>query len=301
MRVSTNQYSQMMSSSLNNNSLGLNKLMQQMATGKRVLLPSDDPMAATRVMSLGRQQASISQYQSNIDSADLALKSQETYLSNSVDVMQQIRDLMLWAGNDTNGVDEREAIASELEQLQDTLVSLINAKDENGKYIFSGNEVNTKPLEKDEDGNWVYNGDSGVREVVIGDGVTVKLNVNAGDMFFSGDSNLFNQIDALVEELRAPDFSAGDSDIIEQSVKILDDALGKVTGEITNLGVRQNTIMTMSDGHSEVELFNNHLIGQLEDLDYADAMIEFNNYLLALQATQATYMKTANMSLFSMM
>ncbi|MGR5543155.1 flagellar hook-associated protein 3, partial [Vibrio campbellii] len=67
------------------------------------------------------------------------------------------------------------------------------------------------------------------------------------------------------------------------------------------LGVRQNTIMTMSDGHSEVELFNNHLIGQLEDLDYADAMIEFNNYLLALQATQATYMKTANMSLFSMM
>ncbi|MGR5253417.1 flagellar hook-associated protein FlgL [Vibrio astriarenae] len=301
MRVSTNQYSQMMSSSLNNNSLGLNKLMQQMATGKRVLLPSDDPMAATRVMSLGRQQASISQYQSNIDSADLALKSQETYLSNSVDVMQQIRDLMLWAGNDTNGVDEREAIASELEQLQDTLVSLINAKDENGKYIFSGNEVNTKPLEKDADGNWVYNGDSGVREVVIGDGVTVKLNVNAGDMFFSGDSNLFNQIDALVEELRDPDFSAGDSDIIEQSVKMLDDALGKVTGEITNLGVRQNTIMTMSDGHSEVELFNNHLIGQLEDLDYADAMIEFNNYLLALQATQATYMKTANMSLFSMM
>ncbi|MDN2479910.1 flagellar hook-associated protein FlgL [Vibrio agarivorans] len=301
MRVSTNQYSQMMSSSLNNNSLGLNKLMQQMATGKRVLLPSDDPMAATRVMSLGRQQAAISQYQSNIDSADLALKSQETYLSNSVDVMQQIRDLMLWAGNDTNGVDEREAIASELEQLQDTLVSLINAKDENGKYIFSGNEVNTKPLEKDADGNWVYNGDSGVREVVIGDGVTVKLNVNAGDMFFSGDSNLFNQIDDLVAELRDPDFSAGGSDIIEQSVKMLDDALGKVTGEITNLGVRQNTIMTMSDGHSEVELFNNHLIGQLEDLDYADAMIEFNNYLLALQATQATYMKTANMSLFSMM
>ncbi|GAL14322.1 flagellar hook-associated protein FlgL [Vibrio astriarenae] len=301
MRVSTNQYSQMMSSSLNNNSLGLNKLMQQMATGKRVLLPSDDPMAATRVMSLGRQQAAIGQYQSNIDAADLALKSQETYLSNGVDVILQMRDLMLWAGNDTNGSDEREAIASELEQLQDTLVSLINAKDENGKYIFSGNEVNTKPLDRDEEGNWVYNGDEGIREVVIGDGVTVKLNVNAGDMFFSGDVDLFNQLDNLIEELRDPNFSPADSDVLENSINILDQALGNVTGEITNQGVRQNTLTTMSDGHSEVELFNNHLIGQLEDLDYADAMIEFNNYLLALQATQATYMKTANMSLFSMM
>ncbi|MFI3275583.1 flagellar hook-associated protein FlgL [Vibrio sp.] len=301
MRVSTNQYSQMMSSSLNNNSLGLNKLMQQMATGKRVLLPSDDPMAATRSMSLGRQQAAIGQYQSNIDSADLALKSQETYLSNSTDVMLQIRDLMLWAGNDTNGPDEREAIASELEQLQDTLVSLINAKDENGKYIFSGNEVNTKPLDKDEDGNWVYNGDDGVREVVIGDGVTIKLNVNAGDIFFSGETNLFDQLDSLITELRDPDFNLEDSDVIEQSLNTLDEALGLVTGEITNLGVRQNTLTTMSDGHSEVELFNNQLIGQLEDLDYADAMLEFNNYLLALQATQATYMNTANMSLFSMM
>lgn len=301
MRVSTHQYSQMMSSSLNNNSLGLNKLMQQMATGKRLLLPSDDPMAATRVMSLQSQQASLSQYQSNIDSADILLKNQETHLSNGVDVMLQIRDLMLWAGNDSNSVDERAAMASELEQLQDTLVSLINAKDENGKYIFAGNEVNTKPLDKDADGNWVYNGDSGVREVVIGDGVTVKVNVNAGDMFFSDDTNLFSQIDALVEELRDPDFTAGGSDIIDASVKVLDEALGSVTAAVTDLGVRQNTLMTVSDGHSEIELFNNQLIGQLEDLDYADAMIEFNNYLLALQATQATYLKTANMSLFTMM
>ncbi len=301
MRVSTNQYSQMMSSSLNNNSLGLNKLMQQMATGKRILLPSDDPMASTRVKTLQGQQASLNQYQSNIEQADVLLKNQEVYLSNSVDVMLQMRDLMLWAGNDANGPNERAAIADELEQLQESLVSLINAKDENGKYIFSGNEVNEAPLTKDEDGNWIYNGDSGVREVVIGDGVTVKINVNAGDMFFSGDSNLFNQIDDLVEALRDPDFSAGGSNIIEDSVSILDAALGSVTSEVTNLGVRQNTVMTMGDGHSEVELFNNQLIGQLEDLDYADAMIEFNNYLLALQATQATYVKTSNMSLFSMM
>lgn len=301
MRVSTNQYSQMMSSSLNNNSLGLNKLMQQMATGKRILLPSDDPMASTRVKTLQGQQASLSQYQSNIEQADVLLKNQEVYLSNSVDVMLQMRDLMLWAGNDANGPNEREAIADELEQLQESLVSLINAKDENGKYIFSGNEVNEAPLTKDEEGNWIYNGDSGVREVVIGDGVTVKINVNAGDMFFSGDSNLFNQIDDLVDALRDPDFSAGGSSIIEESVSVLDATLGSVTSEVTNLGVRQNTLMTMGDGHSEVELFNNQLIGQLEDLDYADAMIEFNNYLLALQATQATYVKTSNMSLFSMM
>ncbi|MGF1682685.1 flagellar hook-associated protein FlgL [Photobacterium minamisatsumaniensis] len=301
MRVSTNQYSQMMSGSLSQNSLGINKIMQQMATGKRVLIPSDDPMASTRAMSLKREQAALSQYMGNIEQADVALKKQETYLTSATDVLHQIRDLMLWAGNDTNGPEERAALADELDHLQDTLVSLVNAKDENGKYIFAGNEINSEPLVKNEDGDWVYQGDTGVREVVVGDGVTIKLNVNAQDMFFSGDTDIFNQLDELVAELRDPDFTAGGSDIIDRSVDVLDSTLQSVSGTVTSLGSRQNALATMQDGHSEIELFNNDLIGQLEDLDYADAMVQYNNYLLALQATQSTYMKTASLSLFSIM
>ncbi|WP_413112639.1 flagellar hook-associated protein FlgL [Thaumasiovibrio sp. DFM-14] len=301
MRVSTNQYSLMMSGSLNQNSLGINKLMQQMATGKRLLLPSDDPMASTRVLSLQREQAAISQYQGNIEQADILLKKQETYMSNTVDVLHQVRDLILWAGNDTNGPDELAAMASELEQLQDTIVSLINAKDENGKYMFAGNEVNTKPLERDADGNWVYNGDDGVREVVVGDGVTIKLNINAGDLLFGDDGNLLDQMDELIAALQDPDFDHATNDVIERSLGMLDRTLGSVSSAITDLGSRQNSLTTMENGHSEVSLFNDALIGELEDLDYADAMVQFNNYMLALQATQATYIKTANMSLFNMM
>ncbi|KHT62899.1 hypothetical protein RJ45_14755 [Photobacterium gaetbulicola] len=301
MRVSTNQYSQMMSGSLSQNSLGINKIMQQMATGKRLLVPSDDPMASTRAMSLKREQAAIGQYLGNIEQADVALKKQETYLSSAVDVLHQMRDLMLWAGNDANGPDERAAMANELEHLQDSLVSLVNAKDENGKYIFSGNEVNTQPLVKDDDGNWIYQGDTGVREVVVGDGVTIQLNVNAEDMFFSGGTDIFNQLDELVVALRDPDYDLATSDLIDRSVGVLDETLMSVSGTVTSLGSRQNALTTMQDGHSEVELFNNDLIGQLEDLDYADAMVQYNNYLLALQATQATYVKTASLSLFSIM
>ncbi|MGF1702759.1 flagellar hook-associated protein FlgL [Photobacterium makurazakiensis] len=301
MRVSTNQYSQMMSGSLSQNSLGINKIMQQMATGKRVLIPSDDPMASTRAMSLKREQAALSQYMGNIEQADVALKKQETYLSSATDVLLQIRDLMLWAGNDANGPDERAALADELDHLQDSLVSLVNAKDENGKYIFAGNEINSEPLVKNEDGDWVYQGDTGIREVVVGDGVTIKLNVNAQEMFFSGDTDIFNQLDELVAALRDPDFTQEDNDIIARSVDVLDSTLQAVSGTVTSLGSRQNALATMEDGHSEIELFNNELIGQLEDLDYADAMVQYNNYLLALQATQATYAKTASLSLFSIM
>ncbi len=300
MRVSTNQYSQMMSGSLSKNSLGINKLMQQMATGKRLLAPSDDPMASTRVLSLQREQAALSQYQGNIEQADILLKKQETYMSNATDILHQVRDLMLWAGNDTNGPDERAAIASELEHLQDTLVSIVNAKDENGKYLFSGNEVNEMPLVK-EDGEWVYKGDEGIREVIIGDGVTMQLNINAGEIFFGDDGDLFNQLDELVATLKDPDFDSNENDILSRSLDLLDSTLGSVTSTITSLGSRQNGLSTMGDGHSEVSLFNDSLIGELEDLDYADAMVEFNNYMLALQATQATYMQSASLNLFSMM
>lgn len=301
MRVSTNQYSHMMSGSMSQNSLGINKIMQQMATGKRLLVPSDDPMAFTRAMNLKREQAAISQYMGNIEQADVALKKQETYLSSAVDVLQDVREKILWAGNGTHGVEERGAIAGELEHLQDSLVSLVNTKDENGKYIFSGNEVETQPLVKDAGGNWVYQGDTGVREVVVGDGVTIQLNVNAQDMFFSGGTDIFNQLDELVGALRDPSYDFESSDIISTSIDMLDDTLSSVLSTVTNLGSRQNALTTMQDGHSEVELFNNDLIGQLEDLDYADAMVQYNNYLLALQATQSTYAKTASLSLFSIM
>ena len=80
MRVTTQQTYVSMTQSFNNLSGDLAHVVEQMATGKQILQPSDDPIAATRITQLNRQQSAIEQYQSNIDSASAGLSQQESIL-----------------------------------------------------------------------------------------------------------------------------------------------------------------------------------------------------------------------------
>lgn len=85
MRVTTQQTYVSMTQSFNNLSGDLAHVVEQMATGKQILQPSDDPIAATRITQLNRQQSAIEQYQSNIDSASAGLSQQESILDGVTD------------------------------------------------------------------------------------------------------------------------------------------------------------------------------------------------------------------------
>ena len=92
MRVTTQQTYVSMTQSFNNLSGDLAHVVEQMATGKEILQPSDDPIAATRITQLNRQQSAIEQYQSNIDSASAGLSQQESILDGVNNSLLAIRD-----------------------------------------------------------------------------------------------------------------------------------------------------------------------------------------------------------------
>ena len=92
MRVTTQQTYVSMTQSFNNLSGDLAHVVEQMATGKQILQPSDDPIAATRITQLNRQQSAIEQYQSNIDSASAGLSQQESILDGVNNSLLAVRD-----------------------------------------------------------------------------------------------------------------------------------------------------------------------------------------------------------------
>lgn len=102
MRVTTQQTYVSMTQSFNNLSGDLAHVVEQMATGKEILQPSDDPIAATRITQLNRQQSAIEQYQSNIDSASAGLSQQESILDGVNNSLLAVRDDLLEAANGTN-------------------------------------------------------------------------------------------------------------------------------------------------------------------------------------------------------
>ncbi|SHH19379.1 flagellar hook-associated protein FlgL [Ferrimonas marina] len=302
MRVSSQQMHRTNMISMQQNATNYGKVLQQMSTGKRINVASDDPLGAVQTLSLKREQASLSQYIDNISSLRMSLARSESNLDNMNNVMYRMRDLTLQAFNGSNGPEERAGIAAELRVLRDSLVDYANAKDEQGKYIYAGHEVDTPPIGIDANGNYVYQGDDGIRDIPVGDGNYVQGNDTANQIFFSGAADIFNKMEEWITMLEDPTLDPNDPAfhaLFDETLDSIDQTMASIGGLMTDIGGRQNAMDLMETAHQDVGLFNQELIGLVEDLDYAEASLELTTYLLALQATQQSYAQINQMSLFN--
>lgn len=304
MRITNSQITSMMHNSMNVSSAELGKLMQQMATGKRILLPSDDPIASVRVLRVEREEASLEQFRKNIANVSGSLSTQEANLKSTSDAMLNVRDLLLWAANGSNTSEDLAAMAGELSIIEDTIVSFANVRDEEGRYLFSGTLSDTRALTFDAaTQTYSLTGNDKHRQAAVANGVLVDENVTAASVYGTG-VGMLNELRGLINTLQDPALDATDPAVRQQIVDTmaaLDDAHGRVLGSITDLGGRQNALTLLTDSNEDVSLVNQKIEGELSQLDYAGATIDLNNYQLALGATQKTYLKINEMSLFSLL
>jgi flagellar hook-associated protein 3 FlgL len=304
MRITNSQITSLMHNSMNASSAELGKLMQQMATGKRILLPSDDPIASVRVLRVEREEASLEQFRKNIANVSGSLSTQEANLKSTSDAMLNVRDLLLWAANGSNTSEDLAAMAGELSIIEDTIFSFANVRDEEGRYLFSGTLSDTPALAFDAaTQTYSVSGNDKHRQAAVANGVLVDENVTAASIFGAG-VGVLNELRGLINTLQDPALDVTDPAVRQQIVDTLvalDEAHGRVMGSITELGGRQNALTLLTDSNEDVSLVNQKIEGELSRLDYAGATIDLNNYQLALGATQKTYLKINEMSLFSLL
>lgn len=304
MRISNAQITATMHGSLNASSEKLGKLMQQMATGERMLLPSDDPISAVRVLRIQREEATLTQYRTNIANVSGNLSKQEANLKAASDTMLSVRDLLLWAANGSNTSEDLAAIANELGNLEKTILSFANVRDEEGRYLFSGT-LSDRPAITFDAATQTYQltGNDQHRQAAVANGVLVEENVTAAQVF-GGGVGMLNDLNALVTALSDPALDANDPAVhasITATLNSLDSTHGELLGAVSELGGRQNTLTLLSSSNEDVSLVNQKIEGELSQLDYATASIDLNNYQLSLQATQKTYLKINGLSLFGML
>ncbi|MFP2504081.1 flagellar hook-associated protein FlgL [Buttiauxella gaviniae] len=307
MRVSTQQSYNSMSNSFTEMSDDLQHVITQMATGQRIILPSDDPIAATRITQLDRQQSAIEQYQSNISSVSSSMSQQESVLDGVNNSMLAIRDDLLEAANGTNTTDSLASLGQEIESLTQSMMAALNYQDEDGHYIFGGTVNDTPPItyeDTDGDGNgdeYVYNGNMEHRTATVSSGVEIDTNVSVGEIFGQG-LDVFNTLDDLSTELQDPNLDPSDPQVLDDishSIDVIDEASESLNSAIASLGERQNTMSMLNDAQTGISDSNSELIGQLGDLDYGPASITFTGLEMAMEATMKTYSKVSELSLFS--
>lgn len=183
MRIATNTLFNISRSGLQKHTADQARLQEQLTTGRKILTPSDDPIASARILGISQTVSITTQYTVNSETADSALSTTEATLAQIVGVIQDIQTLAVNAGNATQTDAEKKMLDTELQGRYQELLGLANSTDGNGIYLFSGFQGDIKPFTENSLGDVSYNGDEGVRKVQISSGRQIPISENGNEIF----------------------------------------------------------------------------------------------------------------------
>ncbi|SEF69243.1 flagellar hook-associated protein FlgL [Nitrosomonas ureae] len=182
MRVSTQTIHETGTNLMLQNHGNLVKTQQQLSTGKRILTPSDDPIAAAQALNVTQAASLNKQFSVNRASASSSLGLEENVLKQVTSILQSVHSSAVYAGNSTLNDADKKILATELRGKFDSLVGLANATDENGQFLFSGYQANTKPFVQ-TGLNVQYAGDQGQRMNQVGSARQLAVSDSGTDVF----------------------------------------------------------------------------------------------------------------------
>ena len=183
MRVTQNMEQAQFLTALNQLESGISTTQNGISTGLAFTTASQNPVGAGLVAGYNQVLAQSQQYTTNGSSATGSLNTEDSALTQLQSQLQSLRDLALEANNATESPADLSAIATQVQQIQGSILALANTQDGEGNYIFAGYSTQTQPFAQTATGA-TYSGDQGQRQVQIGAGQTVVVGDN-GDLVFN--------------------------------------------------------------------------------------------------------------------
>jgi flagellar hook-associated protein 3 FlgL len=309
MRISTAWSNQSIISSMLNQQAQMQQTQLQLATGKKILTPADNPVASVQILDLNKSIQQTEQYQNNINMARDRLSMEDNVLASATDILQRIRELGVQSLSDTNTAQSRHAAAVEMEALNGQLLSLANSKNPNGEHMFAGFKGNTAPFSKDpgNPGAYAYAGDTNsrllqidsTRQISDGDhGVSVfgvPTGASPAAVPAPGTiTNVFEAVGKFAADLKA-------NAPVKASLDDISNALDNVMTTRASIGARLNALDRQEQTHADATLEMKSALSATQDLDYTEAISRFSQQQLALQAAQQTFTQVKKLSLFNYM
>jgi flagellar hook-associated protein 3 FlgL len=297
MRVPTNQRFDRPSLLMANLNSQADRLQTQIATGKKILAPSDSASGWQQLSGLKRATANDDAYASNIKMAQSLLKSSDTALDSIETQLQRAKAFAVQANSQTMTPQGRAAILKEVEAIITDLLGTVNTKDSRGQPLFGG-AAGDAAFARQPDGSIAYVG-SGT-PIPIGDGVDIAA-TETGDRAFGGIAGSKGQTDMfaiLTAFAAALQPGAEGSGGIDTAMKDLDAALDQVGATRTSVGARAFRMDLEAERLAEVDDMRESTRSGIEDVNPATAIAELQKTLTILQATQASFSKLTALSLF---
>lgn len=297
MRITNNMLINSMMLNLSSNLGKTQKYQNQLATGKKISLPSDDPIVASKSLKLRTDVAEIQQYRRNTDDATSWMDITEATMGQITDVMHRLREITVQASNGTNTGDDLTKLSAEADQLRTQMVHLANATYA-GRYIFSGYKTD-KPL-MDDNGDFLINvqNDEKIKfEIGIGD--DIDINVTGGDLFNGGADGttvtqgvLMATFDQVVTAM-----NTNDKATLTGLLSNIDQNMDNLLRVRAGLGARMNRVELTSNRLDDDNVNFTKLMSKNEDVDIAEAIMNLNNEENVYKASLSTGARVIQQSL----
>lgn len=277
----------------------LNRIQNQVSSGKRVTRPADDPAAAALGVRLRHEKATDNQWIRNIEQSRSWLQATDQSLSDVGNTLTRIRELTVQAANDSNSAQDRAHIADEIEQLHDHLAAALNTTVQGDQYIFAGTNTTAAPFSNNLSTHVAtFTGNASAIQREVGPGTYMQVNVTGNN--FTG---MFAHVEALVAALRdqtqpvPATTPRGDQQAINSAIGQLDSDIDVVLSQQASVGAKMNrldfTQSRMADLQNEV----GRLQSVNEDLDFAEALTRLTTQQGVYRAALEAGARTAPMSI----
>lgn len=184
MRVSTSQIYNIANIGMAKAQSAVTRTDEQISSGKRILSPADDPVAATTILQLTQELGRVEQYGKNITIAENNLNLEEVSLGSVVNLIHRMKEISVAAGNTAVlTAEDYKAYAAEVDSRIEELLNLQNTRNASGQYIFAGYQGNTQPFLNDGGGNYSYHGDEGQLRLQASASVNVAVSDSGKRIF----------------------------------------------------------------------------------------------------------------------
>lgn len=183
MRISTGMIYEAGLASMQKRTGTLLRTQQQLAEGRRILRPSDDPVAAARALEVTQAQNVNTNQAAARENAKGALSLMDSQLQAAGDLMIRVRELAVQGGDAALSDTDRRAIADELRVRFDEMVALANSRDGTGLYLFGGYQTNNQPFAGSVENGVTYGGDDGARMLRVSGSRELPVSESGNDLF----------------------------------------------------------------------------------------------------------------------
>lgn len=316
MRLSTSMIYQQNMQGILNGQTAWQKTGEQLSTGKRVVNPSDDPIAAASAIMLGQAQSENGQYTLARTFAKQSMSLEESILDKSTNTISSALTEVIKGGGVLSD-DDRKSVATSLRGMKAELLNMANSTDGNGNYIFAGYNTDKAPFVEGATGVDYVGGNQAISQRV--DAARNMTVSHVGSAVFNGitgdaqkepdgsiQSDLFETLDIAIKALETPIADADDATkagvaaALETANRGLKNTFNNISAVRAELGIQLNEIDNLDAVGKDRDVANKTALSQLQDTDWYDAISSYIMQQSSLQASYTAFQNMQGMSLFQM-